>query len=155
MQASKVQEKAVSTQITTVLVPTFSLPKEPIAMGEKPKSMGEQKDDVIDIINMAALQLEIQERWKAMDARIESMKQKASSKPSTDNPTVSSTDIPFEPSTDIPHKPSTDESLKHKSKSSLISLTPDLYKPGIPEEGQASYLKEIIPEVIEDRKSVV
>ena len=62
-------------------------------------------------------------------------------------------DIPFEPSTDIPNKPSTDESLKVKSKSSLISLTPDLYKPGIPEEGQASYLKEIIPEVVEIFKS--
>ena len=59
------------TQVTTVLVPSFTLPKEPIAMGERPKSMGEQKKlDSIDLINQTALRLQIQEQWKSIEEKV-------------------------------------------------------------------------------------
>ncbi|KAK1384072.1 hypothetical protein POM88_021807 [Heracleum sosnowskyi] len=79
------KSKELNIQVPRVMVPTISLPQEPLAMGESIKD----KLDGIDLIQRASMRLQlaeqIKEKWSSIDARVKKIAETARNKhPSTD-----------------------------------------------------------------------
>ncbi|KAK1383944.1 hypothetical protein POM88_021679 [Heracleum sosnowskyi] len=98
------KSKELDIQITKVLIPAISLPKEPLAMGES----GKNKLDGIDLIQQASLRLQlakqIQDHWSSIDARVKKIAGTSkTNQPSTDQATST------EPSTNAMEEKAKDE----------------------------------------------
>ncbi|KAK1395309.1 hypothetical protein POM88_014365 [Heracleum sosnowskyi] len=82
------KSKELDIQITKVMVPAISLPKEPLAMGE----LGKQQKDGIDLIQEASMRMrlaeQIKEHWSNIEAKFKKITEDKDSNPSTEQPST-------------------------------------------------------------------
>jgi len=83
------KSKELEIQITKVMVPAISLPKEPLAMGE----LGKKQKDGIDLIQEASMRMrlaeQIQEHWSNIEAKFKKVTGTTKdSNPSTEQPST-------------------------------------------------------------------
>ncbi|KAK1401887.1 hypothetical protein POM88_001492 [Heracleum sosnowskyi] len=132
------KSKELDIQITKVMVPAISLPKEPLAMGES----GKAKLDSIDLIQQASMKLQLAEQikdhWSRIDERVKKLAGTAkSSNPSTDQ--ASST----EPSTNAMVLASTEWEPQTNSFYKIEPLLHGVTQGSRKEKGQTSCIRDV------------
>ncbi|KAK1387174.1 hypothetical protein POM88_015352 [Heracleum sosnowskyi] len=132
------KSKELDIQITKVMVPAISLPKEPLAMGES----GKAKLDSIDLIQQASMKLQLAEQikdhWSRIDERIKKLADSAkTSDPSTNQ--ASST----EPSTNAMVLVSTEWEPQTNSFYKVEPLLHGVTQGSRKEKGQTSCIRDV------------
>ncbi|KAK1372213.1 hypothetical protein POM88_028406 [Heracleum sosnowskyi] len=132
------KSKELDIHITKVMVPTISLPKEPLAMGES----GKDKMDGIDLIQQASMRLQlaeqIKDQWSSIDSRIKKIAESAKTNhPSTDQATSTS------PSTNAMVLVSTEWEPQTNSSYDLKPLLHGVTQGPRKEKGQTSCIRDV------------
>ncbi|KAK1379096.1 hypothetical protein POM88_025840 [Heracleum sosnowskyi] len=140
----------LNIQVTKVMVPAISLPKEPLAMGEYTK----EKLDGVDQIQQASMRLQlaaqIKEQWSSIDARVKKIAETARNKhPSTDQATSTSTDAPIPSSTNVMVLVSTELEPQTKSSYDLKPLLHGVITGPRKEKGQTSCIRDVDPATLQ------